>query len=99
MGIFKIDQVQKFTKYTERLIVGFKEVEQVDKVYGDQTQMVPDYNPQIQRKTNNAKVERIADFLITDPTAMFPTNIVIAIRPNATRPPSFFPYFEVNLNV
>lgn len=79
LGVFKINQVQNFTKYTERLIVGFKEIEQSDKVYGDQTQMVPDYNPQIQRKTNNAKVERIADFLISDPTAMFPTNIVIAI--------------------
>lgn len=79
LGVFKISQVQNFTKYTERLIVGFKDVEDNEKVYEDQSQIVPDYNPQVQRKTNNAKVERIADFLIFDPTAMFPTNIVIAI--------------------
>lgn len=79
LGVFKISQVRNFTKYTERLIVGFKDAEEEDKVFDDQKQIIPDYNPQIQRKTNNAKVERIADFLITDPTAMFPTNIVIAI--------------------
>ena len=79
LGVFKISEVQNFTKYTERLIVGFKEVEEGNRVYEDQNQIVPDYNPQIQRKTNSAKVERIADFLIYDPTSMFPTNIVIAI--------------------
>ena len=79
LGVFKISQVQNFTKYTERLIVGYKEIDDVEKVYEDQIQIIPEYNPQIQRKTNNSKVERIADYLITDPTAMFPTNIVIAI--------------------
>lgn len=79
LGVFRIKQVRDFTKYTERLIVGFKDVEAENKVYDEQTQIVPDYNPQIQRKTNNAKIERIADFLINDATAMFPTNIVIAI--------------------
>lgn len=79
VGIFKISQIKNFTKYTERLIVGYKDADDEDKVFEDQKQIIPDYNPQIQRKTNNAKVERIADFLITDPTAMFPTNIVLAI--------------------
>ena len=79
LGVFKISQVQNFTRYTERLIVGFKEIEDNDRIYIEQSQIVPDYNPQIQRKTNNAKVEKIADFLITDGAAMFPTNIVIAI--------------------
>jgi DGQHR domain-containing protein len=79
LGVFKIKQVQNFTKYTERLIVGFKEVDDEKKIFEEQSQILPDYNPQIQRKTNNAKVERIADFLINDATAMFPTNIVIAI--------------------
>lgn len=79
LGVFKISQVRNFTKYTERLIVGYKDVDDDEKVFDDQKQIVPDYNPQIQRKTNNAKVETISDFLITDPTAMFPTNIVIAI--------------------
>jgi hypothetical protein len=79
LGVFKISQVMNFTKYTERLIVGYKDVDDDEKVFDDQKQIVPVYNPQIQRKTNNAKVERIADYLISDPTAMFPTNIVIAI--------------------
>lgn len=79
LGVFKISQVRNFTKYTERLIVGFKEIDSEEKTYEEQTQIVPIYNPQIQRKTNNAKVEKIADYLITDVTAMFPTNIVIAI--------------------
>lgn len=79
LGVFKMSQVQNFTRYTERLIVGFKQVDEDKKAYDDLTQILPDYNPQIQRKTNNAKVERIADFLINDPTSMFPTNIVIAI--------------------
>ena len=79
LGVFRIKQVREFTKYTERLIVGFKDVEDDNKIYDEQSQIIPDYNPQIQRKTNNAKVERIADFLINDATAMFPTNIVIAI--------------------
>lgn len=79
LGVFKMHQIQDFTKYTERLIVGYKEVDEDKKAYEGLTQIIPDYNPQIQRKTNNAKVERIADFLIYDPTSMFPTNIVIAI--------------------
>lgn len=79
LGVFKISQVRNFTKYTERLIVDFKEIDSEEKIYEEQKQIVPLYNPQIQRKTNNAKVEKIADYLITDVTAMFPTNIVIAI--------------------
>lgn len=79
LGVFKISQIFNFTKYTERIIVGFIEAKEEDKVYEDLLQIIPDYNSQIQRKTNNAKVERIADFLITDRTSMFPTNIVIGI--------------------
>lgn len=79
LGVFKISQVRNFTKYTERLIVGFKEIDIEEKIYQEQMQLIPLYNPQIQRKTNNAKVEKIADYLINDVTAMFPTNIVIAI--------------------
>ena len=79
LGVFSISQIRNFTKYTDRLIVGFKDVEESDKIFEDQNQIIPEYNPQIQRKTNNSKVEKIADFLITDPSAMFPTNIVIAI--------------------
>lgn len=78
-GTFEIRQVRQFTKYTEHLIVGFEEVEESDQIYETSKEIRPRYNPEIQRKVNNAKVERIADFLLTDPKAMFPTNIVIAI--------------------
>lgn len=79
LGVFKFEEFRNFTKYTERIIVGYVQADGEDKAYDDLTQTMPVYNPQIQRKTNNAKVERIADFLINDPTAMFPTNIVLAI--------------------
>lgn len=81
IGTFQIRQVRKFTKYTEHLIVDYEELELSDKdeFFLNQKKFSPIYNPEIQRKTNNAKVEKIADFLIYDPTAMFPTNIVIAI--------------------
>lgn len=78
-GTFEIRQVREFTKYTEHLIVGFDEVDEQDQIYEYSREIRPRYNPEIQRKVNNAKVERIADFLLTDPKAMFPTNIVIAI--------------------
>lgn len=79
LGVFKYSEVKDFTRYTHRIIVGIKEVDVEERIYEDQIQIIPEYNLQIQRKTNNAKVERIADFLITDPASMFPTNIVIAI--------------------
>jgi DGQHR domain-containing protein len=79
LGVFSISEILNFTKYTERLIVGYKEVEDEAKVFENLAQIIPQYNPEIQRRTNSAKVERIADFLITDRTAMFPTNIIIAI--------------------
>ena len=78
-GTFEIRQVREFTKFTEHLIVGYEDVNGDDQIYDGNKQIRPIYNPQIQRKVNNSKVERIADFLLTDPKAMFPTNIVIAI--------------------
>ncbi len=79
LGTFQIRQVRDFTKYTQHLIVGYDEVENTDENLDGGIIIKPIYNPEIQRKTNNAKVERIADFLINDPMAMFPTNIVISI--------------------
>ncbi len=67
LGIFTIRQVLKFTKYTERLIVS----------YDDDNN--PNYNDEIQRKVEPGRVEKIADFLINDPNAIFPTNIVLSI--------------------
>jgi len=67
IGVFTIDQVFKFTKYTSRLIV----------TYDDDGE--PIYNNHIQRELENSRVEKIADFLINDPDATFPTNIVLHV--------------------
>jgi DGQHR domain-containing protein len=67
VGIFTIKQILTFTKYTERLIVA----------YDDNN--LPVYNNHIQRKVDNTRAEKIADFLIDDPDALFPTNLVLSI--------------------
>jgi DGQHR domain-containing protein len=67
VSIFSISQLLKFTKYTKRLIVGYD------------NENLPIYNEEIQRTVENSRVERIADFLINDPDAIFPTNIVLSI--------------------
>lgn len=67
IGVFSIKQVLKFTKFTSRLIVNFDEENK------------PIYNEEIQRKVENSRVEKIADYLINDPNATFPTNIVLHI--------------------
>lgn len=67
IGIFSIRDLLKFTKYTKRLIVG----------YDDDN--LPIYNDEIQRNVESSRVEKISDFLINDPDAIFPTNLVISI--------------------
>jgi DGQHR domain-containing protein len=67
VGIFTIEQILKFTRYTKRLIVSYDENNE------------PLYNDEIQRDLENPRVEKIADFLINDPDATFPTNIVLHI--------------------
>ncbi|MBN9485526.1 MAG: hypothetical protein BGO70_14360 [Bacteroidetes bacterium 43-93] len=67
VAVFAINRVLEFTKFTERLIVGFDDSN------------IPIYNPEIQRRVENTRVEKIADFLINDPDALFPTNIVVSI--------------------
>lgn len=79
IGTFEIKHVREFTKFTEHLIVSYDEVDEGDQVFEGAKQIKPRYNPEIQRKVTPSKVEKIADFLIYDPKAMFPTNIVIAI--------------------
>lgn len=64
---FSIADILKITKYTKRLIVGFDE------------DNIPIYNNNIQRNVENSRIEKIADFLISDPQAIFPTNIVLGI--------------------
>ena len=71
IGKVKIGELLKFTKYTERVIIGYDENER------------PIYNNHIQRKVENARVNKIADFLINDKEATFPTNIVLGIPMNA----------------
>jgi DGQHR domain-containing protein len=67
VGVFKIGQILTFTKYTTRVIRDFDE------------NGFPIYNDHIQREVENPRVEKIADFLINDPEATFPTNLVLHI--------------------
>lgn len=71
LGIFRIAEILRFTRYTEYTILGFDENNN------------PITNEQVQRKLNAPKVESIANFLINDPQAIFPTNIVISIPSHA----------------
>lgn len=70
IGKAKIGEVLQYTKYTERLIIGYDENE------------IPIYNDHVQRKVDKSRVEKIADFLINDETATFPTNVVLGIPQN-----------------
>lgn len=70
IGVFTINQILSFTKFTERLIDHFDD------------NNFPVYNPRVQRKIESGRVEKIADFLTDDPDAIFPTNIVLSV-PNA----------------
>ena len=67
IGVFSINTILKFTQYTKRLIIDFDE------------ENMPVYNDQIQRFVENSRVRSIEDFLIEDPNATFPTNIVLHI--------------------
>ena len=67
IGKVTIQELFKFTKYTERVIIGYDEDEQ------------PIYNEHIQRKVESTRVNKIADFLIFDKEATFPTNIVLGV--------------------
>lgn len=67
IGKATIKQILTYTKYTERLIIGYDEKD------------YPIYNDHIQRKVESTRVNKIADFLINDPFAILPTNIVLGI--------------------
>ena len=67
ISVIDVKTLKKYTRYTERLIVAFDD------------ENLPIYNPQVQRRTDTTKVNAIADYLLNDPKAMFPTNIVLAI--------------------
>ncbi|MGA0559263.1 DGQHR domain-containing protein [Larkinella sp. VNQ87] len=67
ISVVSVDGLLRYTKYTERMIYGFDE------------NNLPIYNDQVQRKPDPAKVNSIVNFLLSDPYAMFPTNIVLAL--------------------
>ena len=67
IGKATIKEVLQYTKYTERVIIGYDEDEK------------PIYNNHVQRTVEQSRVNKIADFLINDPEATFPTNIVLGI--------------------
>ncbi len=67
IGTAKISDLLKYTMFTERLVVDFDEDEK------------PIYSNTIQRKVEKSRANQIADFLINDETATFPTNIVLGI--------------------
>jgi len=67
IGKAKINELLEYTMYTNRLIVGFDEDEK------------PIYNNQVQRRVDDTRANKIADFLINDNTATFPTNIVLGV--------------------
>ena len=64
---FSIEQIFSFTKYTNRILNSFDEDGK------------PIYNDEIQREIEISRANKIADFLIEDPEATFPTNIVLHI--------------------
>lgn len=70
IGKAPIGELLQYTRYTERLIIGYDESEK------------PIYNNRVQRKVEKSRVEKIADFLINDESATFPTNIVLNIPQN-----------------
>lgn len=67
ISVIEVRTLKRYTKYTERIIFDFDENDK------------PIYNDEIQRKTDKGKVNSIANYLLNDPEAMFPTNIVLAV--------------------
>lgn len=70
IGKASIADIFQYTRYTERVIIGYDEEEK------------PIYNQHVQRKVEMSRVNKIADFLINDKDAIFPTNIVLGIPMN-----------------
>ncbi len=70
IGKATVREVLEYTKFTERLIVGYDE------------EGKPLYNKNVQRKVDNSRAKKIADFLIFDDSPTFPTNIILNIPQN-----------------
>lgn len=67
IGKAPIGEILKYTRYTERLIIAYDEEEK------------PIYNEHVQRKVDSSRTRQIANFLLKDKEAIFPTNIVLNI--------------------
>lgn len=85
LSVFPISDILRLTKYTERLIVGYDESN------------IPIYNDNIQRNVESSRVNKIADFLINDPQAIFPTNIVLGIPSNMIESQNVGEYNDIEL--
>lgn len=70
IGKAPIGEVLKYTRYTERLIIAYDDDDR------------PIYNKHVQRKVDSSRTRQIANFLINDKEAIFPTNIVLNIPIN-----------------
>lgn len=70
IGKAPIGEILKYTMYTERLIIAYDEEEK------------PIYNEHVQRKVDSSRTRQIANFLLNDKEAIFPTNIVLNIPIN-----------------
>ena len=69
IGVFNIEDILRFTRYTEYTILGFDE----------ENDNRPITKKEVQRKLIPSKINSIVDFLVNDPLAIFPTNLVISI--------------------
>ena len=67
IGTAKIQDLLRYTMFTERLVVDFDDNGK------------PIYSETIQRHVETSRANQIADFLINDETATFPTNIVLGV--------------------
>ncbi len=70
LGKASIGEIIRYTMYTERLIIAYDEEER------------PIYNEHVQRKVDSSRTRQIANFLLNDREAIFPTNIVLNIPIN-----------------
>ena len=77
IGTAKIQDLLQYTMFTERLVVDFDDDGK------------PIYSETIQRHVETSRANQIADFLINDETATFPTNIVLGIPLSAIESQTF----------
>ena len=87
VGVFPIKRLLRFTRYTRRILIAIDE------------SGMPIYNPEIQREVENSRIQKIADFLIDDPEATFPTNIVLHIPSSIILEQKKLPDYRVELTL